>query len=477
MLRPLRLHLPIALGAVALAVGLAACSGDAAEAEQPRAAPETLTQEQAPAPPPPPPEVAIRVVDGDTSRPVRGARVVAAGGAVRAGTDGTARLVAPERRRLKVTVTARGYSPTTLRVDSRGGRASRVTIFRPALQWPQYGANPARTQVHPTLKLRPPFRRVWHRNVVGMLEYPAVVWEGVAYVNTMRGWTRAISMKNGRILWRKRVGTLMASSPAVDTERGSLVVTTMSPGRVTVLDLETGRVRWRFDSGMAEPSPVIRNDVAYLGSTTGNVYALDLERRRLRWTFHGGVKITGSPALAGNRIYVGDYAGRVFALNARTGRRIWTGSAGTRVYGTAAVLRGRVFVPSVFSGLSALSARTGRLLWRVPVGSYLYGSPAAYKGRVYFGTHGGSVYAVNASTGRVLWTRSAGGRVSGAAQVVGDLVYASSLEGRISAWNPRTGRRVWTFPEGMYVPISGSGERLLLHGRHDIWAVEEKRRR
>ena len=121
--------------------------------------------------------------------------------------------------------------------------------------------------------------------------------------------------------------------------------------------LETGKLRWRFYTGLTEPSPVIRDGVAYFGATNGNVYALDLDTHRPRWVFHGGVKITSSPALVGNRLYFGDYAGRVFALDSRNGRVIWRGSAGGRVYGTVAVAGGRVFAPSVFSGLSALSAK------------------------------------------------------------------------------------------------------------------------
>ena len=172
--------------------------------------------------------------------------------------------------------------------------------------------------------------------------------------------------------------------------------------------MDTGRIKWRFTSGRSEPSPLIRNGVAYFGTANGEFYALDLERRRPRWVLQGASKITGSPALVGNRIYFGDYSGIVWALNARTGRVVWTGSAGSRVYGTVAVSGGRVFAPSVFSGLSALSARTGNLLWRVPVGHYLYSSPAVYRNRVYFGTYESLVYCVNARSGRVLWTRVRG---------------------------------------------------------------------
>ncbi len=419
----------------------------------------------------------IRVVDGDTGRPVRHASVKIVGRSYRAGRRGVVRLTIRTRREFRVTVSAPSYGSRALRVNFRNRLDRLVPIWRPALQWPLYGATPARTQTHPAIRLRPPFRVVWKQRLRSLLEFPAVVWEGVAYITNFRGYVTAVSMRNGHIIWRRQIATTIASSPAVDAERRSLVVTSKVPGRVTMVRMDTGKVRWRYDTSAAESSPVISNGIAYFGDKAGRMHALDLERRKPRWVFSGGVKITSSPSLRGRRLYFGDYAGRVFALDARSGRRIWTGSAGSRVYGTAAVAGNRVFVPSVFSGLSALSARTGALLWRIPVGVYLYSSPAYHRGRVYFGTYAGLVYSVNARSGRILWTRSIVGRVSGAIVIVAGVVYAGSLENRIQGWNWRTGRRVWTFPHGEYVPVSGNGARLLMHGRSGLYAVEPKRRR
>ena len=464
--------------AAALALGVSACSTETPEGEERAPAPRVSTETEATPPaPPPPPEAAIRVLDGDTSKPLGGARVVAAGLGERTSRDGIVRFAASGKRAVKVRVSARGYRPRTVRAPLRERRVEKIPLWRPTSQWPMYGVDPARTQAHSGIRLRPPFRVVWSRDLHALLEFPAVVWEGVAYVNNIKGWLRALSMKSGRVLWKKRVGTRMASSPGIDPERRVLVTTTMDPGYVNVVSMDTGRVRWRYHTGRTEPSPVIRNGVAYFGAENGNIYALDLDRRRPRWIFRGGVKVTSSAALVGNRLYFGDYAGRVRALNARTGRLIWTGSAGTRVYGTVAVSGGRVFAPSVFSGLSALSARTGRLLWRVPVGAYLYSSPAAFRGRVYFGTYARLVYCVDARSGRIIWTRPASGRVSGGVQVVAGVVYAASLENHTTGWHWRTGRTLWTFPHGEYVPVSGNAARLLFHGRRQIWAVEPKRRR
>jgi outer membrane protein assembly factor BamB len=470
MLRTRHMTALAALGVAAWGLVASGCSsGNDAVVERPRAPAVSTTTEPAPAP-----RAAVRVVDGDTLRPVKGARVAGAGRTAVTDSRGLAAL--PAQRRATVRVRAQSYGPVRERLRLEPSVATTVHLWRPRLQWRMYGVNPARTQVHTGIKLRPPFRVVWRRYLGGLLEFPAVVWHGVAYVSNIHGYLTALSMRNGNVIWRKRVGTLQASSPGLDPERGVLVTTTMSPGDAKVVSMKTGRVRWRYRTGRTEPSPLIRNGIAYFGAANGNVYALDLDKRRARWVFRGGVKITGSPTMVGKRIYFGDYAGRVFALDRRNGRVLWRGSAGSRVYGTIAAAGGRVFAPSVFSGLSALSARSGRLLWRVPVGSYLYSAPAAFRKRVYFGTYGRRVYCADARSGRILWSRPTPGRVSGAVEIVAGVVYAATLEGHITAWHWRSGRRLWGFRAGEYVPVSGNDERLLLHGRTKIWAVEPRRR-
>jgi hypothetical protein len=462
---------PIAALAAVLSLGIPACSSgeESAMTPSPRAAAPTIEQ-----PPPPAPVAVITVRDGDSSKPVRNAVVKLGNRRLELASNGVARL-AP-RPGATVEVSARGYGARVVDVNFRRRLAQRIDLWRPAAQWPVYGANAARTQAHSGIRIRPPFRVLWRREMGSLLEFPAVVWNGVAYVNNIHGRLRALSMRNGHLLWRARVGRRMASSPGLDPEHGLLVTTSMIPGSVKVLSMKTGHVRWTVSIGRAEPSPVVRKGVAYLGAANGNVYALDLERKRVKWVFQGGAKITGSPALEGRRLFVGDYAGRVFALDVRTGRRLWTGGVGGRVYGTTAVAGGRVFAPSVTSGLTAFSAKTGRVLWRIPVGSYLYSSPGVYRGRVYFGAYTGYVYCASARSGRILWTRPAGGAVSGAVEIVDRLVYAASFGSRITAWNWRTGKQVWSFSSGRYVPVSGSAAGLLIHGSRTIWAVTGKRR-
>jgi outer membrane protein assembly factor BamB len=475
------------LAVSALAAGLvgvlAACSGSATapEPETPAPAtspaPPTTTAEEAEQPEKPaPPPARVRVVDGDTGKRIRGAVVVVGKERARSNEFGTAALhLGRHQRRGLFRVRAAGYSPEEVRARvRRRGAPLHVELYRPTHQWRFYGGNLARTQAHPAIGLRPPFRVTWSRGLRWIVEFPTVVWKGVGYVSSLRGFVTAIDLDNGRVIWRTQVGTRMAASPGLAPERNELAVTTMLPGQFVVLDMRTGRKKWTYSSGPAEPSPVIRGGIAYAGGANGNVFAVDLERRRVRWVYRGGSKITSSPALVGRRLYFGDYGGRVVCLDAKTGRTIWVGSGGTRVYGTVAVGGGRVFAPSVFSGLSALSARTGRLLWRNSPGTFVYSSPAFYRGRVYYGTYGGQVYSADAKTGRVIWGRSAGGIVSGAVQVVAGVVYAASFGSQTNGWAWRSGRRVFHFGEGKYVPISGNAGKLLLHGSRRVYALVPK---
>jgi outer membrane protein assembly factor BamB len=471
-----------ALAVAALALLAAACSSeDAGEAEPTASVPEAVATgaeapvetEPAESPPPERPrEALVTVVDGDLGTRVAGADVTVAAEAGSSDERGLARVPLTRKGSLVVDIEAPGYVSKRVRLDFRDRRRYTIRVYQEALQWPFYGATFARTQAQPHIELRPPFRTVWSRGVGSLVEFPAVVWEGVAYVNTLEGILYALSMRDGRVLWSQQAGTKTASSPAIDPVSRTLVLTTMEPGDFQVRDLRNGKLLWSLPTGLTEPSPIVRDGVAYFAATNGDVYAVDLERREPRWTYAGGSKITSSPAVVGNRLYVGDYAGRVLCLDARDGTLIWSGSAGSKVYGTVAVAGGRVFAPAVGSGLAALSAGDGSLLWRVPTGSYTYASPAVDGGRVFFADYGGNVYAAAAASGEVLWRGDAGGSVSGALTVVDGVVYAGSFAGRITGWNTRTGEEVLRFPHGEYVPVSGNGGRLLFHGFSRIYAVE-----
>jgi outer membrane protein assembly factor BamB len=147
-----------------------------------------------------------------------------------------------------------------------------------------------------------------------------------------------------------------------------------------------------------------------------------------------------------------------------------------RVYGTSPVSGGRLFVPSSTGGSVTGFSTRGARLWSFYTGSYVYSTPATWAGRVIFGSYNGVLYCVSARTGRLQWTVRVGGAISGAPVIVDGIAYAASFGARTVGVDVRTGRVIFRFPHGHYVPVSGNGRRLLLHGYSKIWAVEPRRR-
>jgi outer membrane protein assembly factor BamB len=420
--------------------------------------------------------VRVGVVDGDLRTRVRGAVVRVGPYRARTNHKGWARIPLRKRGKLWVTVTKPGYDRLSTRIEFRNHPRMGVEIYQGALQWRLYGATHARTQAQTSIRARPPFHVVWAKPAGGLIEFPAVVDHGVAFIGNQVGTIRAFSMRDGKLLWRRPTPHVeLASSPAVYKQ--AVVIHGMD-GYVYVRSRWNGRLLWRFNAGSAiESSPVVRHGVDYFGTWNGYVYALDLRTHRLRWSYRSGYKITSSASFGRGTMYIGDYGGRLLALSPRNGHLRWTASVNGRIYGTPAYSHGRIFVPSsTGASLTAFSAR-GRRLWSVGTGSYVYSSPAVWGGRVFFGSYNGVLYGVSARNGRVLWRFGTGGAISGAVVVVAGVVYCGNFSHRIYGVSARSGRQLLAFPHGDYVPVSGSGHRLLLHGFSRIFAVEPKRRR
>jgi outer membrane protein assembly factor BamB len=417
--------------------------------------------------------VRVTVVDGDTNRLVTGARVRIGRRSAHSNHRGVALIRLAHRGALVTVASKPGYGERAVRLSFKQHPESTIRVYRPSRQWTMYGAAPARTQSQPSIRVRPPFRIVWSRGLGALIEFPAVVADGVAYIANARGTVRAIDMRDGTIIWRHDTPRgKMAASPAV---AGDEVIAHGMDGHVWVLRRSDGRLAWHHTVGSpVESSPVITRGLDIFGSWNGMITALDLKTHRVRWRRYDGCKITSSAAVAGTTLYIGDYCGRLLALDARTGALRWARSVNGRIYGTPAVAGGRVFVPSSDGdSLTAFSTR-GRFLWRRSTGSYVYSSPAVSQGRVFFGSYNGVFYALRARDGRLLWSHQTGGSISGAAVVVGGVAYAGSFAHRIVGVDVRSGRVVLSFPHGEYVPVSGGGTRLLLHGYSRLYAVVER---
>ena len=135
-----------------------------------------------------------------------------------------------------------------------------------------------------------------------------------------------------------------------------------------------------------------------------------------------------------------------------------------------------MFAPSSDGNSLTAFSTHGARLWSINTGAYVYSSPAVWNGRVYFGSYNGVFYCLSAASGSTIWSFPTGGPIAGAPAIVDGIAYFSNRQHRIYGVNARTGRQVFRFPDGAFVPVSGNGRRLLLHGFSRLYAVEPRRR-
>jgi outer membrane protein assembly factor BamB len=357
------------------------------------------------------------------------------------------------------------------------------------LAWPFYGYTKDHTRFFPApARLHPPFKTLWVRNDHTLLEFPPVLDGDHIFQLGDDGTLIAVNTHTGHTFWKRRVGVLSASSPAVV---GSTVFVTVlarghgsNSGRVLALSYKNGAILWSRDlPSPSESSPLVDHGRVFFGSQNGIVYALNAHNGSVAWTYHAAGAVKASPSLKEGILYFGDYSGHIQAVSEQTGRRIWdSGSGGALLgsgtfYSTAAVVYGRVFLGNTDGRIYAYDASTGRLDWAVQTGAYVYASPAVTNApglgpTLYLGSYDGTFYALNARSGQIAWQFNAHGRISGSATIVGRTVYFADLGNRRTyGLGISTGRLAFEKDTGAFDPVISDGHNIYLTGYTGLYGL------
>jgi outer membrane protein assembly factor BamB len=360
--------------------------------------------------------------------------------------------------------------------------------------WPWYGYDAGRTREFATpAALKPPLHVGWHYQDGALLEFPPSIFHESMYLLDDDGSARAVNLRNGRELWKRKVGSLAAATPAVAARARVVLMPVLSTnghtpgaGRFVALSMRTGRMIWSRPLGAgSESSPIVSGQTVYYGDQAGNLFARNVRNGHLYWTYHAGGAIKGGPALVGGVLYFGDYSGHAYAVRAVNGRQVWAvgtdgahfGFGSGQFYSTPAVAFGRVYMGNTDGRVYSFGARTGALAWATGTGAYVYASAAVADPRglgptVYVGSYDGTFYAFNAQSGAIRWRHAAGGRISGSATVLGNIVYYSVLGSRTTAGlDTVTGRQRFSFNDGAFTPTVADYHAIYLVGYSSVYQM------
>jgi outer membrane protein assembly factor BamB len=356
------------------------------------------------------------------------------------------------------------------------------------VDWPMYGHDQERTRYLPSKHLDPPFSSsLWSFQAGKLLEFQPIVVKGTLYFMDKDGEFYALSADRGQVQWKRKIGTLNASSPAYSD--GRLFAVNLEPQQAVAIRPHPhgSDVLWRHPlPGRSESSPLVHGGKVIFGCESGDIFALDPKTGKTDWTVHTGGPVKGALAYDRGTVFATNYAGEVWALDAGNGHVKWTAHTqgagflrGGGVYSTPAVAWGRVYLGGLDGRVYSYVEKTGELAWSHSTGAEVYPSPAVADTpqsppTVYLGSQDKNFYALDARTGAVRWQKSIDGIVLGSSSVVGETVYVSAIGPNIGTFgfDVKNGKKVFYNDQGEYNPVISDGKKIYLTGASTIRAFK-----
>jgi outer membrane protein assembly factor BamB len=296
---------------------------------------------------------------------------------------------------------------------------------------------------------------------------------------------------------------------------------------VLAVDVISGTVRWRRDTGAADEATwgsrlVLAGTVVVAGDY--DVVAFDRTSGAFSWRFSPGDGYGPGIYLGGvseGLVFTGSPSGRLYAVDETSGQVRWSalieGDGTSTVFQPAAdrdlVVAGyTTFTAPARGGIVALDISTGHERWRTAfprpnnasLGSAWAGGPLTMRELIVAATSSGEVYGLDRNDGSIRWSLPAVGEpcVGSASppsqdfrplSVTGRTLVAGSLTGCLEAFNLDTRSVLWRHPgiddgsvafsvvtdnETVYVPYVGGRLRAFRVSDGKLrWEIGNARRR
>ena len=237
------------------------------------------------------------------------------------------------------------------------------------------------------------------------------------------------------------------------------------------IDLKTGAEKWHYKTNNKIYTTAVLSE-EILCFESGNVlYALDLQGD-FKWKFilYEGTVLNqhdewdyfrSSPIVSGTTVYIGSEKGLVFGVDLKTGSKVFqcqTPSADHTIETTPAIYDNKIYVGDWNGVFYVFDLSTGNLVWKYDTkndNSYsgwvnaIVTDPLIVNDVVYFGGRNCNLYCLDAKTGDKKWKFHDPGdmwMLGGPTISDGVLYIGSSYQHVVRAFNAVTGTLLWTSP-------------------------------
>ncbi|MGN7611833.1 outer membrane protein assembly factor BamB family protein [Magnetococcales bacterium HHB-1] len=236
-----------------------------------------------------------------------------------------------------------------------------------------------------------------------VISSPIVVADGKAIFITLDNRTYAVNLNNGEISWvhaslPEALAVVGAAEPTVFQ---NVVYVGYSSGDVLALTLDDGRPIWRENltslTGRGEldmlkdvdAAPVVRDNQVFVVNHQGTLASLNAATGSRIW--ERSVSSIRRPLLEGDRLYISDMTGYVSALNREDGTPIWRTQVTDKVLTSPVFHRRKVIVADSQGRLFALDPGNGRIIGRDDLDENLYANMKTHRGDLFIWLNSGDL--------------------------------------------------------------------------------------
>jgi outer membrane protein assembly factor BamB len=310
-------------------------------------------------------------------------------------------------------------------------------------EWPMEGGNPSHTGEQLTPLIGP--ANQWEVEVDGELKCPPATAYSKLYVGTSDGFLKVLDERDGHLLWDVKLGDGVCATPLIESQTAFV-----PEGQVLhAVALNNKSDKWTFEAvGALRASPILYDDLIYIGSEDKRVYAIDKYTGNLEWSLKLDDVVSTSPAIAGNTLVIGTESGTVYGIHRNEGEELWQVDVGSSV-STAACISGNTAMVGTYGGrLQGINTGDGEIVWTYPNPAEpaldpILTTPVTNSGLVYFGSDG--LYCLEVRNGLKAWIHETGDTIRGAPAIVESFLVFGSYDGLIRCLDKNTGRVLWRF--------------------------------
>ncbi len=285
----------------------------------------------------------------------------------------------------------------------------------------------------------------WEVTVNGELLCPPATAYSKLYIGTSDGYLKVLDERDGHLLWEVKLGVSICATPLIESQTAFVPVDDV----LHAVDLNDKEDKWTFQAvGALRGSPILYDDLIYVGSEDKRVYAVDKYTGDLDWSLKLDDVVATTPSVSGNTVVVGTEGGTVYGIHRNDGEELWSTDVGSPV-STAACISGSTAMVGTFGGrVHGLNIGDGELEWTYPNPAEpaldpILTTPVTNSGLVYFGADG--LYCLEVRNGLRAWHHATGDTVRGTPALVESYLVFGCYDGLIRCIDKNTGRVIWRY--------------------------------